>query len=30
MHRSLISGGGIIKSGDIRRETGGMFGLRWF
>jgi hypothetical protein len=28
MHRSLISGGGIIKSGDIRRETGGMFGLR--
>ena len=28
LHRTLTSGGGLIKNGDKRRETGGMFGLR--
>jgi hypothetical protein len=28
LHRTLTSGGGLIKHGDTRRQTGGMFGLR--
>ena len=28
LHRTLTSGGGLIKHGDNRRQTGGMFGLK--
>ena len=28
MNGALTNGGGLIKNGDIYRETGGMFGLR--